>query len=45
MSECMVVCPSCGLEILKIDSLRRTPRGKVICDECAQETYTDVPLS
>jgi hypothetical protein len=45
MSECMVICPSCEREILKVDNLRRTPRGRVICDDCAQDGYIDVPLS
>jgi len=45
MSECVVVCPACGREILNMDNVRRTPRGKVLCDDCAQETYMDVALN
>ncbi len=45
LSECVVICPSCGGEILSDNKMRRTPRGKVVCDECAQDTYVDVPLA
>jgi hypothetical protein len=45
MSQCIVICPSCGGEILSDNEMRRTPRGRVVCDECAQDSYIDVPLA
>jgi len=45
MSQCMVVCRDCGQEILEVDRIQRTPHGRLICDGCAQESYTDIPLS
>src|SRR5881397_1729426 len=45
MSQCIIICPSCGREILNDDQVLRTPRGRVVCQPCAQETYLDVPLA
>ena len=45
MSQCVVVCADCGREILSIDDVQRTPLGRIICSGCAQENYTDTPLS
>jgi formylmethanofuran dehydrogenase subunit E len=45
MSQCIIICPSCEREILSDNEARRTPRGRIVCDECAQDTYLDVPLT
>ena len=45
MSQCIIICPSCEREILSDDQVRRTSRGRVVCEECAQDTYLDVPLA
>ena len=45
MSQCIIICPSCEREILNDDQVLRTPRGRVVCQQCAQETYLDVPLA
>jgi hypothetical protein len=45
MSQCIVICPSCGREILSDNEARRTPRGRIVCNDCAQDTYLDVPLT
>ena len=45
MSQCIIICPSCEREILNDDQVLRTPRGRVVCQPCAQETYLDVPLA
>src|SRR5438876_996098 len=45
MSQCIIICPSCEREILNDDQVLRTPRGRIVCQQCAQETYLDVPLA
>jgi len=45
MSQCIIICPSCEQEILNDDQVLRTPRGRIVCQRCAQETYLDVPLA
>ena len=45
MSQCIIICPSCEREIMSDDQVRRTPRGRVICEQCAEDTYLDVPLA
>jgi hypothetical protein len=45
MSQCIIICPSCEREILSDNQVRRTPRGRVICEQCAEDTYLDVPLA
>gem|GEM_PF-5914784 len=45
MSQCIIICPSCEREIMSDNQVRRTPRGRVICEQCAEDTYLDVPLA
>src|SRR6266498_4492411 len=45
MSQCIIICPSCERELLNDDQVLRTPRGRIVCQQCAQETYLDVPLA
>lgn len=45
LSQCVVICESCEREILNDDRVQRTPRGRTICEDCAQDTYVDVPLN
>jgi hypothetical protein len=44
MNQMILVCPRCDQEITNIDRLRGTPGGKIICDECAINSYVDIPI-
>lgn len=44
MSICVIVCADCGREVCTTDRVMRTPRGRIVCKQCALENYTDLGL-